>query len=91
MVPLMHTSCSLVAEFLSLYAFFSSYKARVGADSLLFAFPRVELNIQVSGFSWTVFLGMLTSYLQKLALAAMDSMQGAIHGWEAMWVRHKEC
>lgn len=34
---------------------------------------------------------MLTSHLQRLALAAMGSIQGAVCGWEGLWVRHVGC
>lgn len=46
-----YTCCTLlfffVQEFLKLYAFFQSYKTRLNANSLRFAFPGVVLNAQV--------------------------------------------
>ena len=57
MIPAVHFSLQLIAEFLGLYAFFQPCKARSVSGSLLCAFPRMVLHAQVYGFSRTCTVG----------------------------------
>ena len=47
-MPAPHFLFPVRGEFLRLYAFSSFHKARLSADSLLFAFPRAVRDAQVS-------------------------------------------
>lgn len=84
---------SPVGEFLGTYAFSPSCQARLGADSLPVAFPRVVLG---AIFVW--FLPLLqsaedsTSHMKRLTSAPLwDVLRALAPGWRRLWVRLVEC
>lgn len=94
-ICLLHISYSLVAEFLSLYAFSPSCQARLDADSFPFAFTRAVLNAQLCGLSqacrpWLAFCMYSLAIYNSLLSLPSRAYRWARHGVGAMWVRPME-
>lgn len=94
--PAPHFLHSPIKEFLGLYTFSRSRKAKLSADCLPSAFPKAVLSAQVCGFSQACSLG-LVFWSRLLASARLHShcVRGMhrepVTGWGVVWMRHAGC
>lgn len=73
----------LGGQFLRLYVFSQSHKARLGSGSFLFAFFRVMLNAQVCVFSAnTADLSQLSAHVHKLS-----TKTHSLHLWPLKYIQ----